>query len=279
MNRHRPGSPRAVFPLARWAGNDRVRGAECPRSVKPVSSSWLDRSRFAKADQIDVLKLMAAGLAHDISNMLHISIGAIEFLQNRIDGIQTEEMADLSEVALMSLKRASAMAHDFLFVTQPMQVDSEVVCVRTTIASMAPLLKWMLGDEIEIELGLAEGLSRIVCDRQRLESAILNLAINARDAMPTGGTVAITTFHVESAEKFLGPAPRGGIGIRVTDTGEGMSPNVLQRAFEPFYTTKSHGTGLGLAMIKDFVERFRGNVSAASIAGCGTTFELLFPAA
>jgi signal transduction histidine kinase len=179
----------------------------------------------------------------------------------------------------MSLKGASAMAHDFISVTQPMQVDSKVICVNTTVASMAPLLKWVLGDEIKIELGLAEGLSRIVCNRQRLESAILNLAINARDAMPAGGTVAITTFHAEPAEKSLGPAHRESIGIRVTDTGEGMSPNVLQRAFEPFYTTKAHGTGLGLAMIMDFVERFRGNVSATSIAGRGTTIELRFPVA
>ena len=220
---------------------------------------------------------MAAGLAHDINNMLHISIGAIELLQNRIDGVQMEEMADLSKIALMSLKRTSAMAHDFLSVTQPMPVDSQVICVSETIASMASLLKWMLGDEIEIELGLAEGLSQIVCDRRRLESAILNLAINARDAMPAGGTIAINTFYAEPIQKSSGPAHRKSIGIRVTDTGAGMSPDVLQRAFDPFYTTKSHGTGLGLAMIKSFVERFRGNVSATSIAGCGTTIELRFP--
>jgi signal transduction histidine kinase len=279
MNRHCHRSPREIFPLARRVGNDRVRGAEYHRPVKPVDASWLDRSPFAEADQIDVLKLMAAGLAHDINNMLHVSIGAIELLQYRIDGVQTEEMADLSKIALMSLKRASAMAYDFLSVTQPVPIDSKVICVSETIASMAPLLKWMLGDEIEIQFSLTEGLSRISCNRQRLESAILNLAINARDAMPAGGTVAITTFHAESAEKSPGPAPREGIGIRVIDTGEGMPSDVLQRAFDPFYTTKSHGTGLGLAMIKDFVERCRGNVSATSIAGCGTTIELRFPVA
>jgi signal transduction histidine kinase len=198
-------------------------------------------------------------------------------LQNRIDGAQMEEISDLSRIALMSLQRASAMAHDFLSIAQPMTIDSKVICVSETIASMASLLKWMVGDEIEIELGLAEGLSRIVCNRQRLESAILNLAINARDAMPAGGTVAITTFHAEPIEKSPGRANRKSIGIRVADTGEGMSPDVLQRAFDPFYTTKSHGKGLGLAMIKSFVERFRGNVSATSIAGCGTTIELRFP--
>jgi signal transduction histidine kinase len=277
MNRHCTGSPRTSFPPARWAGNDRVRVAEYPRAVKPVSSPWLETPPFAEAKQIDVLKLMAAGLAHDINNMLHISIGAIELLQNRIDGAQMEEMADLSRIALMSVKRASAIAHDFRAVTQPMPLDSKVICVSEAIASMASLLKWLLGDEIKIELGLAEGLSRIVCNRQRLESAILNLAINARDAMPAGGKVAITTFPAELIERPSGPAHRKGIGIRVTDTGEGMSSDVLQRAFDPFYTTKSHGTGLGLAMIKSFVERFRGNVSATSIAGRGTTIELLFP--
>jgi signal transduction histidine kinase len=233
----------------------------------------------AEAGESDVLKLVAAGLAHDINNMLHVSIGAIELLQNRIDRRPMEEISDLSEIALMSLKRASAMAHDFLSFTQPMQVGSKRICVSTTVASMAELLKCTLGDDIEIKLTLADGLSQIVCNHQRLESAVLNLAINARDAMPFGGTLAITTFHTELTEKYPGPAHRKGVCIRVADTGEGMSPDVLQRAFDPFYTTKSHGTGLGLAMIKDFVERFRGNVCATSIVGHGTTMELHFPAA
>jgi signal transduction histidine kinase len=276
MNRHCSGGPPAFFRPVQWAGSDHVDAAEYPRAVKPVSSPWSRRPPL-ETNQIDVLKLMSAGLAHDINNMLHIAIGAIELLQNRIDGAQMEEIADPSRIALMSLKRASAMAHDFLSVTQPTSVDSNVICVSETIASMESLLKWMLGDEIEIELGLAEGLSGIVCNRQRLESAILNLAINARDAMPAGGTVAITTFHAEPIEKSPGAAHRKSIRIRVADTGEGMSPDVLQRAFDPFYTTKSRGTGLGLAMIKNFVERFGGNVSATSIAGCGTTIELRFP--
>jgi hypothetical protein len=138
------------------------------RAVKSVSSPWFEKPSFAAANQIYVLKLIAAG-PHDINTTLHISIGAIELLQNRIDGVQMEEMADLSRIALMSLTPASAIAHDFLSVTQPMPIDSDVICVSETVASMASLLKWMLGDEIEIELGLAEGLSRIVCNRQRLE--------------------------------------------------------------------------------------------------------------
>jgi signal transduction histidine kinase len=225
------------------------------------------------------LRLMAAGLAHDINNMLHISVGAIELLQNRIESRQMDNISDLSKIALMSLGRASAMAHDFLSFTQPMQVDSKRICVSATVASMAELLKCMLGDEIEIKLSLAEGLSPIICNHQRLESAVLNLALNARDAMPFGGTLAITTFHTELTEKYPGPVHRKRVCIRVADAGEGMSPDVLQRAFDPFYTTKSHGTGVGLAMIKDFVERFRGNVCATSIVGHGTTMELQFPAA
>jgi signal transduction histidine kinase len=130
---------------------------------------------------------------------------------------------------------------------------------------------------VDIKLTLAEGLPRIACNRQRLESAILNLAINARDAMPVGGRLVITTFHIEPIEKCRGPMKRNGIAVRVTDTGKGMSPDVLRRAFDLFYTTKSHGTGLGLAMIREFVERFRGKVNATSTAGHGTTVELYFP--
>ena len=144
---------------------------------------------------------------------------------------------------------------------------------------MAPLLECTLGDEIEVKLTLAEELPEIVCNRQQLERAILNLAINARDAMPFGGTLAVTTFHADLAEENLGPAHRKGIGIRVADNGEGMSPNVLKHAFDPFYTTKSCGTGLGLAIIKDFVELFRGKTNATSVPGQGTTIELHFPAA
>jgi signal transduction histidine kinase len=222
---------------------------------------------------------MASGLAHDINNMLHVSVGAVEIIQNRIDRGLMEEVSDLSEIALMSLKRASAMANDFLSFTRPMQVDSKRLCVSATVASMVPLLECTLGDEIEVKLALAEELPQIVCNRQQLERAILNLAINARDAMPFGGTLAITTFHADLAEEYLGSAHRKGIGIRVVDTGEGMSPDVLQRAFDPFYTTKPRGTGLGLAIIKDFVELFRGRVSTTSVLGQGTTMELHFPEA
>jgi signal transduction histidine kinase len=279
MNRHCPSSSRAVLPLAGRAGNDRARRAEYGGSLESDSSSWFERSSSAEVDASDALKLMAAGLAHDMNNMLHVSVGAIELLLNRIDRRQMEEISDLSKIALMSLKRASAMAHDFLSFTQPMQVDSKCICVNATVASMAPLLECTLGDEIEVKLTLAEELSQILCNRQQLERAILNLAINARDAMPFGGTLTITTFHADLAEEYLGSVYRKSIGIRVTDTGEGMSPDVLQRAFDPFYTTKSRGTGLGLAIIKDFVELFRGKVSTTSVLGQGTTMELHFPAA
>jgi signal transduction histidine kinase len=276
MNRHIPSNPRAILPLAGWADNGRIRGAKVNDSLE--LDSLLSFGRLsAEASKSDVLRLMAAGLVHDINNMLHISVGAVELLRDRIDEKQMEDISDLSKIALMSLGRASAMAHDFLSFTRPMQADSKPVCVNATIESMGPLLKCTLGDEIDIKLTLAEGLPRIACNRQRLESAILNLAINARDAMPVGGRLVITTFHIEPIEKCRGPMKRNGIAVRVTDTGKGMSPDVLRRAFDLFYTTKSHGTGLGLAMIREFVEQFRGKVSATSTAGHGTTVELHFP--
>jgi signal transduction histidine kinase len=277
MNRHCP-RPEASVSFAGSAGNGRADYAEYVGSLEFDGSSRSDRSS-AEASESVVLKFMAAGLAHDINNMLHVSAGAVELIKSRIDRGQIEEVSDLSETALMALKRASAMAHDFLSFTLPMQVDSKRLCVSATAASMVPLLKCTLGDEIELKLTLTDGLPQIVCDRQQLERAILNLATNARDAMPFGGTLAITTFHADPAEEFPGPAHRQGAGIRAADTGEGMSPEVLQRAFDPFYTTKPRGTGLGFAIIKDFVELFRGKASATSVRGKGTTIELHFPAA
>jgi signal transduction histidine kinase len=184
MNRHCRGGQQA--PLAGWAGNYRVRRAECGGSLESDHSPWFDRSSPADADESEVLKIMAAGLAHDINNMLYVSVGAIELLQNRIGSKQMEEISDLSKLALFSVRRASAMAHDFLSFTQPLRVDSKCICLSATVASMAELLKCTLGDEIEIKLILAEGLSQILCSQRRLESALLNLAINARDAMPLG---------------------------------------------------------------------------------------------
>jgi signal transduction histidine kinase len=278
MSRLHLNGPQAIIPPADCASQDRVCCAEFGCSLEPNSLSWFDES-VAEADESNVVKLMAAGIAHDINNMLHVSVGAIELLQNRIDMRRMKEISELSQIALMSLGRASAMAHDLLSFAGPARVRSKRICVSATLASMAPLLKCTLGDEIEIKLILVEGLAQIVCDRQRLESAVLNLVVNARDAMPIGGTLSITTFHTELPESQPGHALRKVVGIRVADTGEGMPFDVMQHAFEPFYTTKSRGTGLGLAMIKDLVERYRGSVSATSIVGNGTTVELYFPAA
>jgi CheY-like chemotaxis protein len=138
---------------------------------------------------------------------------------------------------------------------------------------MEPLLARTVGESIRLEFDLAADLWRTLCDPHQLDSAILNLAINARDAMPDGGTLTIRSYNVTAA-------PGGDtVCLAVTDTGTGMPPDVIERAFDPFYTTKpiGQGTGLGLSMVYGFIRQSGGQVKIASKLGCGTTVTLLLP--
>ncbi|HSY85349.1 MAG TPA: ATP-binding protein, partial [Verrucomicrobiae bacterium] len=157
--------------------------------------------------------------------------------------------------------------------------DLEPVAVNEVIASMETLLRFTLGDRIEFALALTEGASAAICDRQQLENALLNLAINARDAMPGGGRLVIETYHAELGAERANLRRGRYIGIRVSDTGSGMAPEVAERAFDPFYTTKpaGRGTGMGLTMTRHFVERFRGCVELKSALGQGTSIMLYLP--
>jgi signal transduction histidine kinase len=244
---------------------------------QPESLSSIEQED-TQARNCEYVNLMAAGLAHDLRNMLQVAGGAIDLMQKRIDQGQAGETYDLSQVASTSLKRSAALIDGFLaFFSRPDAADLRSVSVNDVIASMAGMLKCTLGDQIEVEFALVDGLSRIVCDPRQLENAVLNLAINARDAMPLGGTLAIATYHVDRDEERWIRRQRRCVGIRVADTGIGMAPDVVEHAFDPFHTTKSHGTGLGLAMVKKFVEQLRGNISIESTAGEGTTILLCLP--
>jgi signal transduction histidine kinase len=148
--------------------------------------------------------------------------------------------------------------------------------VNTVIVSMEDLLSCVLGDEIEIEMALAQDLPPTICDPCQLENALLNLVINAGDAMPNGGRLLIQTCKANLGTEQTDLKKGGYVGICLTDDGTGMPPEVIERASDAFYTTKTtgRGTGLGLAMIKYFVERFHGCVKIESIVDQGTSITL-----
>lgn len=231
-----------------------------------------------QAHKMAAVGQMPGGLAHDFNNLLQGVVGALDVVQRRIDQGRTEELAYPLDAALKSLNRAAALTHRLLAFSRPHALDLEPVDINAVIASMEALLTSALGDRIELDLVLIEALPPTMCDPHQLENAVLNLAINARDAMPHGGRVMIETFCAEPGERAGQPRGRY-VGVRVADTGVGMTPYVAARAFDPFYTTKSpgRGTGLGLAMIRHFVEQFRGSVSVESAVGEGTSVTLYLP--
>jgi signal transduction histidine kinase len=240
-----------------------------------LSSSEIQKA-LAQAHKMEVMGHMASGLAHDFNNMLHGVVGALDMMQTRIGQGRTDEIADLLRIALASLKRTAALTHSLLAFWRPQSVELKPVCVNAAIASMEDLLRCTLGDEINVEFALAREIPTIVCDPRQLENALLNMVVNARDAMPNGGRLAIRTFCVDRGAELMDPSRRQCVGLCVADTGAGMAPDVVKHAFDPFFSTKQGrgGTGLGLAMVKGFVDQFGGQIRLNSVVGEGTTMTL-----
>jgi signal transduction histidine kinase len=243
-----------------------------------LSSSDIQKA-LAQAHKMEVMGHMASGLAHDFNNMLHGVVGALDMMQTRVGQGRTDEIADLLQIALASLRRTAALTHSLLAFWRPQSVELRPVCVNAVIASMEDLLRCTLGDEINVELALVKEITTIVCDSHQLENALLNMVVNARDAMPKGGRLAIRTFCVDHGTEQRDPSRRRCVGLCVADTGSGMAPDVVEHAFDPFFTTKQGGggTGLGLAMVKGFVDQFGGQIKLNSVVGEGTTVTLYLP--
>jgi CheY-like chemotaxis protein len=189
------------------------------------------------------------------------------------------------DAATVSAQRAAALTHRLLAFARRQSLDSRPNDVNRLVASMEDLLRRTLGEQIELRSELAADLWTAFTDANQLENALLNLAINSRDAMPDGGTLTISTANTELAETYTAPyeglEPGDYVVIHVADTGAGMSPEVLAKAADPFFTTKAvgTGTGLGLSMIYGFLRQSRGHLHISSQLGQGTTVALYLPRA
>jgi signal transduction histidine kinase len=238
------------------------------------------REALRQAQKIEVMGHMAAGVAHDFNNMLYGVVGALDLMQTRVGQGRMDDLSDLLQTARISLRRTAALTHSLLAFWRPRPVELKAICVDTEIVSMESLLRCTIGDEIALEFALTSGLPSIVCDLHQLENALLNMVVNARDAMSHGGKIVIRTFWADYNAEETDPLGRRCVGICVADTGQGMPPDIAQHAFEPFYTTKpkGRGMGLGLTMIKYFIEQAGGQVKLKSSLGNGTTITLYLPA-
>jgi PAS domain S-box-containing protein len=236
-----------------------------------------------QAQKMEAVGQLTGGIAHDFNNLLTGIVGSLDLMQTRIAQGRTDTIEKYAKAAMSSANRAAALTHRLLAFARRQPLDPKPVNANTLVTSLEDLLRRTIGEAIGLEIVTSGGLWPTLCDPHQLESALLNLAINARDAMPDGGKLTIETCntHLDRAYAKLHPGVESGqyICICVTDTGTGMPPDVIARAFDPFFTTKpiGQGTGLGLSMIYGFARQSEGHAKIYSEVGKGTTVKIYLP--
>jgi signal transduction histidine kinase/CheY-like chemotaxis protein len=236
-----------------------------------------------QSQKMEAVGQLTGGIAHDFNNMLTGIIGSLELLRRRLARGRIEDLDSLIDLGVTSANRAAGLTHRLLAFSRRQSLDSKPVELNTLVVSMGELLQRSINESIQLDMQLSEPLWVAEADPNQLESALLNLVINARDAMPAGGKLAVKTCNqyldsgFTDAHSNLDPGDY--VVLNVTDTGCGMPQNTISRAFDPFFTTKpiGQGTGLGLSMIYGFSKQSRGHVAIDSEVGQGTTVSLYLP--
>jgi PAS domain S-box-containing protein len=240
-------------------------------------------AQLHQAQKMEAVGQLTGGIAHDFNNMLQGVAGSLELIEQRIAQGRLENVARYVGIARSALERASGLTHRMLAFARRQTLQPRPVEPDALVRGMADLLRGTLGPGIEATVSLHDGVWRALCDPNQLESALLNLALNARDAMPDGGSLTLATadrtLAAGDVTAYEGAEPGDYVEIAVGDTGAGMSPDVLAHVFEPFFTTKplGLGTGLGLSQVYGFVRQSGGFVRIDSVPGQGTMVRLFLP--
>ncbi len=274
----------------RWVALDgrvtRRDGSEAPSHVSGTIRDITDRKRLEEqllqAQRLEGLGRLAGGVAHDFNNLLTAMLGHVELLQHEM-APDDPRQSDLHEVAEAGA-RASSLTRQLLAFARRQPVAPRNVDLNALVSSLERLLRRLLGADVELQADLADGLWGVRIDPGQLEQVVVNLAVNGRDAMPSGGRLTITTRNVEvtaDPPADAHPLPPGRyVVLTVADTGTGIEPADLPHIFEPFFTTKDlgKGTGLGLATTYGIAIQAGGTVTVRSTAGAGSEFTLWLPA-
>ena len=238
-------------------------------------------SALRQVQKMEAMGQLTGGIAHDFNNLLQVIIGNLEVMQRRnlVGGDDAKRMV---ASALRGAQRAATLTQRLLAFARRQPLDPRLVDVNRLVTGMSELLHRTLGESITIETVLASGIWRVAADANQLENALLNLAVNARDAMPSGGRLTIetaNTFIDEAYAQANEVKPGQYVLIAVSDTGSGMSSDVIAKAFEPFFTTKDvgKGSGLGLSQVYGFIRQSDGHAKIYSEPGQGTTIKLYLP--
>ena len=237
--------------------------------------------QLRQSQKMEAVGQLTGGIAHDFNNILTVILANIDALQEE-ENVGAPVAARLERVS-KAVQRASDLTRQLLAYSRKQPLRPQRTNINDLVTTTGSLLRRSLGAQVEIESVLADGLWPVSVDRTQLETALVNLCVNARDAMPDGGRLSIETANVTLDAEHVARNPDAIIGdhvmLAVTDTGSGMAPNVAARVFEPFFTTKGigKGTGLGLSMVYGFIKQSKGHIAVESALGRGTTFRLYLP--
>jgi PAS domain S-box-containing protein len=284
-HRIRRGDDRWLWVLERGkvvARDDQGRPTRVLGTTTDVSERRRLEQQFTQAQKMEAVGRLAGGVAHDFNNVLTAILGTTDLLLDEPEGLREEQRADLVEIRDAAL-RAAEITHQLLAFSRRQQLRPQTVDLNRSVERVQRLLRRLIGDNVVVRTECDPELAPIRADPVQVEQAIVNLALNARDAMPAGGVLTIetrgSTLAPEEAGDVEGLPPGPVATLSVSDTGEGMDPETRARLFEPFFTTKGpgRGTGLGLAMVYGFVRQSGGTVRVESVEGLGSTILLIFP--
>jgi PAS domain S-box-containing protein len=262
-----------LYSVTRDVTEEKVRQAELEAA----------QEQLRQAQKMEAVGQLTGGIAHDFNNLLTGVIGSLDMMQRQFAKGDMSKMERYTTTAITSANRAAALTHRLLAFSRRQPLDPKPVSANRLVTGMEELLRRTIGEAVRLEIVTAGGLWQTLCDPHQLESAILNLALNARDAMPVGGTLTIETCNAHLDDAYAARQrevkPGQYICICVSDTGVGMTADTISKAFEPFFTTKpiGQGTGLGLSMIYGFARQSEGYAKIYSEVGKGTTFKVYLP--
>lgn len=276
------GSPLTVQCSGRCISESKQLAGHLELFAQDVTGRMILERQLRMAGKMEAIGRLSGGIAHDFNNLLGVIIGYSKLIRQRVDPRQTE-LVEFAEEVEKAGQRAAALTRQLLAFSRQQILTPVILDLNSLVSDMQKMLPRLIGEDVALEIDLHPDLGTVKADRSQIEQVIMNLAVNARDAMPTGGKLRIETANAQIDELYArhhaGAKPGRYVLLTVSDSGIGMTPETITHIFEPFFTTKEmgKGTGLGLATIYGIVKQSGGYIWVDSTLGEGSTFRIFLP--